>query len=69
MAICDVYDALTSSRPYKAPQDTVEAAQIIIDSAGIHFDPVLVELFKTVADEFADIASWSIFDCADGHPF
>ncbi len=56
MAIADVYDALTSHRPYKAPLDTTEAAGIIVAGAGSHFEPLLVDVFKKVADRFADIA-------------
>ncbi len=57
MALADVYDALTSSRPYKEPYSTDESAQIIIDNAGTHFDPVLVDIFKEVEKEFASIAT------------
>lgn len=53
MAIADVYDALVSERPYKKPFTHEEAMEIIRDDAGKHFDPKLVELFLTVAHEFA----------------
>jgi putative two-component system response regulator len=56
MAIVDVYDALTSARPYKAPYPTDEALQIIIDGAGTHFDPALVDVFVSLSKEFAFIA-------------
>ena len=56
MAIVDVYDALVSDRPYKRAFHTEEAARIIIDGAGSHFDPVLVSTFDKLADEFATIA-------------
>ncbi len=56
MAIADVYDALTSARPYKRPFSTEEAAKIIIDGAGSFFDPVLIDVFKNVQDSFAAIA-------------
>ncbi len=57
MAIADVYDALISSRPYKAPFTTEEAAKIITEGSGTHFDPVLVDVFKNLADKFAAIAN------------
>ncbi len=57
MAIADVYDALTSERPYKKPFTTEEAGKIIIEGAGKHFDPKLVGVFRKVAGEFAAIAS------------
>ncbi len=56
MAIADVYDALTSYRPYKAPMDTEKASAIIIEGSGSHFDPSLVEVFKKAAYSFASIA-------------
>ncbi len=54
-AICDVYDALTSDRPYKTAWSTEDAAAEIEKSAGSHFDPDLVQAFSRVADQFAEI--------------
>jgi putative two-component system response regulator len=53
MAIADVYDALVSERPYKAPIPHAEAVEIIKADAGTHFDPKLVEVFLSAAHEFA----------------
>ncbi|ULQ60562.1 response regulator [Brucepastera parasyntrophica] len=55
MAIVDVYDALLSERPYKEAFSHEEAVKIIQDSKGTHFDPVLVDLFLSVAGEFEAI--------------
>ena len=52
MAIVDVYDALVSERPYKNAFTHDEACRIIEDSAGTHFDPVLVDAFRKAKDEF-----------------
>jgi len=52
MAIADVYDALIAVRPYKKAFTHEEARKIIIEGAGAHFDPVLVEVFKKVEAEF-----------------
>ena len=52
MAIADVYDALTSVRPYKKAYTHEEACSMIIADSGTHFDPLLVEVFKEVKDEF-----------------
>jgi len=52
MAIADVYDALTSDRPYKRAFSHEEAVAIILEGRGIHFDPVLVDVFEQVADKF-----------------
>ena len=56
MAIADVYDALISQRPYKKPFGADESANIIIGGKGTHFDPELVEVFKKLSGNFADIA-------------
>ncbi|GHU04512.1 two-component system response regulator [Betaproteobacteria bacterium] len=52
MAIADVYDALTSNRPYKRAFCHEDAVRIIIEGKGTHFDPVLVDVFELVADQF-----------------
>jgi putative two-component system response regulator len=56
MAIADVYDALISERSYKKPFAFDDARKIIHDSAGIHFDPALVDVFLSVSHEFSRIA-------------
>jgi putative two-component system response regulator len=56
MAIADVYDALVSERPYKKKFTHEEASKIIEEGAGTHFDPVLVDAFRDVKDEFMKIA-------------
>ena len=52
LAIVDVYDALTSERPYKKAFTHEEAIQIIVDGSGKHFDPVVVDVFLGAKDEF-----------------
>lgn len=47
-ALCDVFDALTSDRPYKAAWPRNHARGVIADSAGSHFDPELVRVFLEV---------------------
>jgi putative two-component system response regulator len=44
-AICDVFDALVSTRPYKAAWSMGDALAEIERLSGSHFDPKLVELF------------------------
>jgi putative two-component system response regulator len=53
MAIADVYDALVSDRPYKKAFAHEEAVRIILDKKGSHFDPILVDVFEMVADQFS----------------
>jgi hemerythrin-like metal-binding protein len=47
-ALADVYDALTSRRPYKAPWSTRRAMAEIRKYAGRQFDPVVVDAFLDV---------------------
>lgn len=50
-AICDVFDALTSERPYKKAWTPEDAFDLLRKEAGQHFDPNLVELFLRIEDE------------------
>ncbi|MDR1709558.1 MAG: response regulator [Candidatus Accumulibacter sp.] len=52
MAVVDVYDALTSERPYKKAFGHEEAVRIIAEGSGTHFDPALAALFGQVAEKF-----------------
>jgi putative two-component system response regulator len=52
MAIADVYDGLTSQRPYKKTFSHEEAVRVILQGRGTHFDPILVDVFAQVADDF-----------------
>ncbi|OEC36328.1 putative two-component system response regulator [Pseudomonas cuatrocienegasensis] len=45
VAIADVFDALTSVRPYKAAWSIEDAVALLREESGRHFDPQLVELF------------------------
>jgi putative two-component system response regulator len=53
-AICDVFDALRSRRPYKAPWTLDEALSEIARQRGRHFDPHLVDLFLPLAAALGD---------------
>ena len=50
-AVCDVFDALISARPYKEPWPLDAALAEIRAQSGRHFDPRLVELFLAMADD------------------
>jgi len=45
VAIADVFDALTSVRPYKRAWSEEEAVDYLVQQRGKHFDPALVDLF------------------------
>jgi HD-GYP domain-containing protein (c-di-GMP phosphodiesterase class II) len=44
-AVVDVYDALTSDRPYRRAWSQADAMKYISDQAGTHFDPKVVPIF------------------------
>ena len=50
MSIVDVYDALTSKRPYKEPFSHEKAMELIIANEG-SFDPHLIQAFISISDE------------------
>jgi putative two-component system response regulator len=54
-AICDVYDALLSVRPYKVAWPAEKAIALIVEQSGQAFDPALVKLFQELLPEFARI--------------
>jgi len=52
VAVADVYDALTSARPYKPAYIPEHSRQIIECDSGRHFDPVIVAAFRARFDDF-----------------
>lgn len=54
-AICDVFDALLSKRPYKPAWKLSEVTEEISKGRGTHFDPMLVECFLANLQSFIDI--------------
>ena len=53
-AVCDVYDALLSKRPYKEPWRVEEALAEIALGSGTHFDPRVADAFLQLAPLLAD---------------
>lgn len=51
-AVVDVWDALTSDRPYKAPWDEQSARNFLIENAGKLFDPLVVSEFLQMLNEW-----------------
>lgn len=50
-ALSDVFDAMTSARPYKKPYSLSEVREHLEKGRGTHFDPHLLDLFLTIADQ------------------
>lgn len=55
VAIADVFDALTSLRPYKQPWSTADTIEYMQSQSGIAFDPVLLPLFFGLIPEIERI--------------
>jgi HD-GYP domain-containing protein (c-di-GMP phosphodiesterase class II) len=47
-AVVDVFDALTSDRPYRHAWPRERAIQYITSNAGKHFDPAVVDVFLKI---------------------
>ena len=54
MSIVDVYDALTSERPYKKPYSHEKSMALIVADSGTKFDPALVEEFVNISEKIRD---------------
>lgn len=54
-ALADVYDALSSRRPYKEPFSHEKSREIIIEGRGSHFDPSVVDAFLAGEQRFMAI--------------
>jgi len=54
-AVCDVFDALTSTRPYKQAWTEQAAFDYVVGESGKAFDPLLVRLFIDLLPEYAKI--------------
>jgi putative two-component system response regulator len=62
VAVADVYDALTSSRPYRFAYSEERALRILAEGAGSHFDPQVHAAFvsalpelRLIRERFADV--------------
>ena len=61
MAIVDVYDAITSERPYKKALASGDAIRIIKDDAGSHFDPQVAAVICEMRNKM-EIANAKLFN-------
>jgi PAS domain S-box-containing protein/putative nucleotidyltransferase with HDIG domain len=50
-AIADVWDAITSNRPYNQAWSSEKAAAYFIEESGKHFDPVIVNVFLGLVEK------------------
>lgn len=71
VALADLYDALLSARPYKAPRSESEAIRIVRNERGRHLDPGVcaafedrMHEFQAIRHEFSDVSCWSgVVEC------
>src|ERR687895_745443 len=54
-AVADVFDAVTSERPYKPAFPNEEALQLLLDGKGKHFDPRVIDVFFECLQEILAI--------------
>jgi putative two-component system response regulator len=54
-AVADVYDALSTKRPYKAAFDREKCFEIMSEGRGTHFDPVVLDAFFRRSEEIVRI--------------
>jgi putative two-component system response regulator len=60
VAMADVFDALTSERPYKKPFPPEKAFAIISEGKGTHFDPDVVDAFFDIKEEIlGNLGFWN----------
>jgi putative two-component system response regulator len=59
IAVVDVFDAMTTDRPYHQADSFEKAREYIVSASGTHFDPLVVNAFLKVleAGKLAEIAS------------
>jgi PAS domain S-box-containing protein len=70
VALADVYDALTSRRPYKMPFPHEHARDMIVAQSGKHFDPEVVRAFLRREGDFVKIREqFPDTDLPEGRPF
>ena len=62
VALADVYDALTSRRPYKEAMEHGEALEMISRERGRHFDPQIVDIFVENQEVFQRIRRFVEFE-------
>lgn len=66
VAVADVFDALTSKRPYKEAWDFESAKKAILQGQGSQFDPAVVDAFLRCADNIFSLRQSKINLLTDG---
>lgn len=51
-SVVDVWDALSSDRPYRKGWSQEKVLEYILENSGSHFDPKIVKIFKSLLEEY-----------------
>ena len=51
LAVADIYDAVSSERPYRPAMEADRALQIVKENAGSHLDPVVVDALVKILEK------------------
>lgn len=66
VAVADVFEAVTSERPYRSPMPVEEAVELVLEGSGTQFDPAVVAAFVAAYDAGAiqtqDQSGGPVFD-------
>jgi putative two-component system response regulator len=54
-SVADVFDALTSKRPYKEPWTSEQAIEEMVKGKGTHFNPAMIDRFLAILPEIEKI--------------
>jgi HD-GYP domain-containing protein (c-di-GMP phosphodiesterase class II) len=65
-AVADVYDAVTSERPYSGALDPGEGWKLIVEGAGTAFDPEVVSVFRRVVAPYPPGSEITLVDGSRG---
>lgn len=68
VAVADVFDALTSQRPYKKAWPVEQAVEFLQAERGRHFDPELVDVFLSLLDDVLEVSRRYAEPAGDGAP-
>lgn len=55
VALADLYDALTTDRPYRPAMTAADAARAVAEASGTHLDPAVVAAFERVRDRMDEV--------------
>ncbi|MCC6660469.1 MAG: HD domain-containing protein [Phycisphaerales bacterium] len=55
VALADLYDALTTDRPYRGAMTAADAARAVAEARGTHLDPEVVAAFERVRDRMDEV--------------